>query len=234
MVLLSMAEWREEAGKEAKNELLELIKGARNIKEVLTFAKQELEAMERGRGSHRIEAEIEGLEDTVQGSRARKLIKYVRRTGEYKGEIIDFTPAQYRDITGKDPRKAIIRQGKIPWEWALDGIATELGYRSDEALKNDIEKTLKLLHRIDELKRERGVAADIDVKQHVYKDFVQELEPIIEEIDACIYTFSYGEVKQMAIAEKITTAGGKIWMCKELIRKGWRVNGKRLVQAEAE
>jgi soluble cytochrome b562 len=226
---MSSKQQLKEAEEEAKNELLQIIKDAHNIREVLNFAQQGLEAMERGGGGRGLEARIEGLEQTVQASRARKLIKYIRRTGEYKGEIIDFTPAQYRDITGKDPKKAIIRQGKIPWEWALDDIATELGYRSDEALKNDIEKTLKILHQIDELKRERGVAADIDVKWHIYKDFVEGLKPLVEEIDECMRTFSYGEVKQMAIAEKIRPADGKIYMCKELIGKGWRVNGKRLV-----
>jgi hypothetical protein len=66
--------------------------------------------------------------------------------------------------------------------------------------------------------------AVLDVKWRVYKDFVEELGPIVDEIDKCMKTFSYGEVKQMAIAEKIRPADGKIYICKELIGKGWRVN----------
>jgi len=62
----------------------------------------------------------------------------------------------------------------------------------------------------------------------VYKDFVEELEPIVEEVDECIRTFSYDEVKQMALAEKISTAGGKNMMCKELWKRGWRVRDGRL------
>lgn len=79
-----------------------------------------------------------------------------------------------------------------------------------------------------------GAPADIDVKWHVYKEFVDGLKPLVDEIDRCMRTFSYGEVKQMAIAEKIRSTDEKIYMCKELIGKGWRVNGKRLVQAETE
>jgi len=80
-----------------------------------------------------------------------------------------------------------------------------------------------------------GVPGEVlDIKWRAYKNFIAELEPIIDEINHCLWAFGYEEVKQMAVAEKITTAGGKIWMCKELIRKGWRVTDKRLVQAEAE
>lgn len=80
-----------------------------------------------------------------------------------------------------------------------------------------------------------GVPGEVlDIKWRIYKNFIAELEPIIDEINHCLWTFSYAEVKQMAVAEKISVAGGKIWMCKELIRKGWRVADKRLVQAEAK
>jgi len=75
-----------------------------------------------------------------------------------------------------------------------------------------------------------GVPGEVlDIKWRIYKDFIAELEPIIDEIDHCLWTFSYEEVKQMAVAEKISITGGKIWMCKELIRKGWRVSKGRLV-----
>lgn len=145
-----------EAEEEAQKEILQIIKDAHNIKEVLSYTKMELDAIEDELG---------------------------KRSIPYGGGF----------VAGHGRRKRLKRQ-YFP-----------------------------------------GVPGDIlDVKWHIYKDTVAELEPIIEEIDACIYTFGYDEVKQMAIAEKITTVGGKIWMCKELIRKGWRVNGKRLVQAEAE
>jgi len=44
----------------------------------------------------------------------------------------------------------------------------------------------------------------LDVKWRAYKDFVEELAPIVGEIDECLHTFGYNEVKQMAIAEKIS------------------------------
>lgn len=101
---------------------------------------------------YQIKAEIEELELSLKAEPARKFIKYIKRYGGHKGEIKDFTPRQYREITGKAPKQAIIRNGKITWDLALDQIASEFGYRSDQAFKNGIEKALKLERRIDSLK----------------------------------------------------------------------------------
>lgn len=105
-------------------------------------------------------AELEALRDDLAGSSAAALIKYVRRKGMYKGEIIDLTPNQYREITGQPARSSIINEkGKIPWELALDSIATELGFDSDEALKNEVERLIKGRARIAELQHKIGVDA---------------------------------------------------------------------------
>lgn len=100
-----------------------------------------------------IRAKIEGLEYQLKREPASKLVKYIKRSGTYKGEVVDFTPAQYRQLMNKSPRKAIInKRGKVPWEYMLDELATELGYKSDEALKNAIERSRKLMQRIETLK----------------------------------------------------------------------------------
>jgi len=140
-----------EAEEEARNEILELIKDARDIKEVLHQAKWELSYIEDELG---------------------------KRSIPYGGGF----------VSGHGTRKRIKAQ-------YFPGVSGEV----------------------------------LNIRWRIYKDFIAELEPIIDEIDHCLWAFSYQEVKQMAVAEKISVAGGKIWMCKELVRKGWRVTDKRLV-----
>lgn len=110
--------------------------------------------------SDEIKAEIEGLKDTLDREPARKLVKYVKRTGAYKGELIDLTPSQYRTLMGKQPKAVIIskRTKRVPWEYALDEVATELGYRSDEDLKKAVERCVKVQRRIDELRHDLRIA----------------------------------------------------------------------------
>ena len=98
-----------------------------------------------------LEAKIEGIEETLSNEPARRLLKYITRLGDYKGELQYLTPKMYKQMIGKPPKSAIVnKQGKIPWELALDDIATELGYSSDEALKKAVEKS-----RAMELQREK-------------------------------------------------------------------------------
>ena len=101
-----------------------------------------------------VEAEIEGLKEFIETEKARKLVPVVRRTGGYKGEVIDLTPRQYRQLTGKIARSAILRRGKVPWEYALDELAKDLGYPSDESLKKAIEDLVKKQRRLERLKHE--------------------------------------------------------------------------------
>ena len=103
-----------------------------------------------------IQAEIEGLQEELTREPASRLIKYLKRKGPYKGEFVDLTPAQYHELMSRRPKDAIINKktGRIPWEYALDEVATELGYPSDEALKNAVERSLKTRHKLDQLEAE--------------------------------------------------------------------------------
>jgi len=106
-------------------------------------------------------AELEVLEEALDNEPARKLFKYVTRAGNYRGEIRYFTPKQYREITGKIPKASIKnKEGKIPWELALDDITTELGYSSDGELKRAIERVRKMELRKDDLQHELGIAKE--------------------------------------------------------------------------
>jgi hypothetical protein len=115
----------------------------------------------------KIEAEIEGLKHYTETESARQLVPLIRRTGAYKGEIVDLTPVQYKKLMGHAPKKAIInKRGKIPWELAFDELATELGYKSDEQLKKTIEDIGHKLHRIDQLERSKArIVSDIKRSQ---------------------------------------------------------------------
>lgn len=72
--------------------------------------------------AYELREEIAAAQEALEREPARKLIKYVKRAGAYKGEVTDFTPKQYREITGKYPRRSILHQKtrKVPWEWALE------------------------------------------------------------------------------------------------------------------
>ena len=58
---------------------------------------------------------------------------------------MDFTPKQYKQLTGRDPLPVIVRNGRITWELAIDEIAQELGFPSDEALKTAAERLVMAL-----------------------------------------------------------------------------------------
>jgi len=110
--------------------------------------------------------EIAGINETLAEEPANKMVKYITRTGWHKGEVRYFTPRQYREITGRPPRQSIInKKGRVPWELALDSIATELGYRSDQELKNAIERCRKLRIKLDGLRHQLAVATEIICKR---------------------------------------------------------------------
>lgn len=112
------------------------------------------------RDSYEIQVELQALQEVQRQNKARKLIKYIKRTGKHKGELVDLTPRQYKEITGKAPRPSIInsKTKKVPWHLALDIIASERGYRSDEELKYAIEEALENERRITQLKKELSYA----------------------------------------------------------------------------
>lgn len=103
-----------------------------------------------------LDAKVEGLKEYTSTERARKLVAIIRRTGAYKGEIVDLTPRQYRNLTGKIASKASLNiKGKIPWEYALDELAEDLGYRSEEVLKHAVEDVGKRLRELEQLRARR-------------------------------------------------------------------------------
>lgn len=203
---------------EARERIRWVIEGARSAEDALEAAKLELrETVEKA--SYRLGVEIDVLQETVQSSRARRLVKYIKRTGPHKGELIDFTPRQYRELTGNIATKAILREGKIPWEWALDQIASEFGYSSDEALKKDVEKMLRTIHRIDDMKWEQS---NIDTQERVYRSFIEDLErellvPKTRREELIMYDRGHTleELREMCRKKSLVVSGSK----KELIAR---------------
>ena len=114
------------------------------------------------------EGNIEGLQDTLGMNRAKDLLKIITPAGKMKGEITGLTPAQYREFVGKSPSPLLLRKvegqttKKIPWDLILDQLASERGYKSDEALKEAIEAAKDDTKELEELKRRRdGLIEDI-------------------------------------------------------------------------
>ncbi|MFA5560043.1 MAG: hypothetical protein WDA59_11435, partial [Methanofastidiosum sp.] len=121
--------------------------------------------------------ELATLTEYFNTNPASKFIDVIPKTGAAKGHIETLTFNQYRLLTGakwtvqkgvkdgvpytrkvlvggrKPPKQALTKDGKrIRWEYALDDIATEQGFKSGEAFKNAIEDALKLKQRINDLK----------------------------------------------------------------------------------
>lgn len=128
-----------------------------------------------------LEAELGGLREWISTEPARKLRNLIKKTGWHKGEVSDLTLRQYRDLAGKEPLASIIgtkkqivtvpahtsKEGKyipeitkkverrvVRWEYALDDVATEMGYASGEDLKYAIENVYEALARIETLEAE--------------------------------------------------------------------------------
>lgn len=105
--------------------------------------------------------ELEGLKDWFHSEPASKLVNLIKKVGWYKGEVENLTISQYKTLTGKTPLANILTADKkhIRWEYALDEVATEMGYKSDEILRTAIQDAGKSLKRIktlgDELARVR-------------------------------------------------------------------------------
>lgn len=96
---------------------------------------------------------IEVLRDEIKSSPVRRLLPLITRAGNYRGEIKYLTPKQYTKYFGGTARPSVVVNGKIRWEHVLDQLASEYGYKSDEDLKEAIEK---LGGQVAELKRLRG------------------------------------------------------------------------------
>lgn len=101
-----------------------------------------------------IQARTEGLEEYLKTEKARRLVPIIKKSGWHKGEVKDLTPAQFRRLIGYPPKKTSIKQGRVPWEYCLDQLATELGYSSDWQLKKAIEDAGRKLHELEGLRKE--------------------------------------------------------------------------------
>lgn len=135
-----------------------------NLSAVRAIADKMIDAMEilpRVAGADDLKGELDALLDDLNSSRAAKLIKYVKRSGNYKGELSDLTPAQFKELTGKAPNNSIIdKRGKIPSEYAIDFISSELGFKDDRDLKREVERVYDLKTRIDDTRRRLALAKE--------------------------------------------------------------------------
>ena len=104
-----------------------------------------------------VEEQIEAEREAFNSNPASRLVGLVKRSGSFKGEIVDFTRSQYQSVIGKLPNPSIINKaGKVPWDLALDVIARELGFPDDEALQKSIEKAVGRKRRIEDLQQKRA------------------------------------------------------------------------------
>jgi len=104
-----------------------------------------------------LEAEIAGLREWIAFEPAAKLKDLVKRVGWYKGEISNLTVRQYKLLKGgRTPPKSILTEdGKhVRWEYALDDVATEMGYASGEELKYAVEHVIEATARLRLLEAE--------------------------------------------------------------------------------
>ena len=103
--------------------------------------------------AYEAQAEAEGIKAYLATEPASRLTNLIKKTGWYKGEVKNLTLKQYRDLVGKAPKANILTKDKkhVKWEYALDDIATELGYVDGETLKTEIERAGEYQDRIKKL-----------------------------------------------------------------------------------
>lgn len=164
--------------------------------------RQELEEYQQ------LHEQAKALEETVNASPVRDLVGLMKRGGKMKGELPGITPAQFRKLTGHAPAKGNVRkvQGgtteNVPWELALDGIATERGYKSGEALREAIYKTRDDMDKLEDLKQSQRVIG-ANLKQAGKETELQKLEAKVEKTTGKPPVFGKDETK----AEKVIIDG---------------------------
>jgi len=151
-----------------------------------------------------LDLRIAGLKVYTESSRARKLIPIIKRSSYHKGEVYDLTPAQFKQLTGHSPKKAVLRKGKVPWEYALDDIATELGYRSSDELKEAIEDVAEKRLQLEELKKEREYRLrELEEVKAKEAKRAKKASPPVKEKKRRKVTLTYSK-KRLAIDGKVT------------------------------
>ena len=124
---------------------------------------------ERGCGlngaHHALVNDVAALREFIGLDPAQRLVKYVKRCGPYKGELISLTVPQFRELVGADPKPVVIVDGLVAWEYALDQVADAMGYPSDEALHDAVEHALKMRRELEDSERELRIMEDEVVAQ---------------------------------------------------------------------
>lgn len=109
------------------------------------------------------EAKAEGLRDALLESRVSDLTELVVKGGKLKGHLKGLTPAQFKKVIGRAPSPGIITvakgetQRKVPYEWSIDQLMSERGFKDIEVFKDAIEKANKDKAEIDRLWRDRDI-----------------------------------------------------------------------------
>ena len=157
-----------------------------------------------------VSAKIEALEDYLEREPARKLIYIIPRRGWLKGEITALTKRQFRDLLGYDPPQAVLRKydkvEKVPWEYALDQLASEMGYKSDEELKKAIEECRRKNLELEKLYSELGYLKTL-LKEA--KERPPEVE-VVGSVAECPLT-----VPEYCRAEVYHVDGHYIWLVRQ-------------------
>ena len=101
---------------------------------------------------------LDAAQQVYATNRASELIKIIGRSGANRGRIENLTLRQFHDINGYEPYKSCrTKDGKhTPWEYSLDGKATEMGYGSDVELRDAILEAKVQRDKISALKAEIG------------------------------------------------------------------------------
>lgn len=124
---------------------------------------QDIEAERLKESKGKLDYQIQAIAEDIKANPLRKYLPLVTRAGNFRGEIKYLTKAQYRKYLKKEPPEAVIdKNGKIPWHYAIDQLASEAGYKSDEDLKEAIEKLAGQYGELESLRQQkRGARADI-------------------------------------------------------------------------
>lgn len=83
-----------------------------------------------------------GIKEYLASEPAAKLTNLIKKAGWYKGEISNLTIPQYQKLTGKEtPLPNVLTPDKkhVRWEYVLDDVATEMGYKSSDELRDAIQ-----------------------------------------------------------------------------------------------
>lgn len=83
------------------------------------------------------EAKLEGLEETLAGSKAADLTGLVTKGGKMRGHLTGLTPLQYEKYLGRKPPPGLLVKAKdattrkVQWDKVLDQLASERGYAGE-------------------------------------------------------------------------------------------------------